>query len=58
METSISQIRDIYAKASAAERQKIQMQLKTLENELYTDWEVLFGLAMGVSCEKSRLRYH
>lgn len=49
METATNQIRDLYAKADASERQKIQEQLRTLQDNLYTDWEVLFGLAIGVS---------
>lgn len=49
METATDQIRELYAKADAYERQKIQEQLRTLQDELYNDWEVYFSLAMGVS---------
>jgi hypothetical protein len=48
MESAINKIRDLHSKASASEQQKIQEQLRDLQTDLYTDWEVLFGLAMGV----------
>lgn len=48
METATDQIRDLYAKAHADERQKIQQQLRDLQNDLYSDWDILFGMAMGV----------
>jgi demethylsterigmatocystin 6-O-methyltransferase len=44
----MNEIRDLHAKANAAGQQDIQEQLRDLQTELYTDWEVLFGLAMGV----------
>jgi hypothetical protein len=48
MESALNEIRGLYANASAAEQQKMQEQLRGLQNELYTDWEVLFSLVMGV----------
>jgi demethylsterigmatocystin 6-O-methyltransferase len=48
METAMNDIRNLYAKANAPERQKIQEQLRDLQDNLYTDWEVMFGLAGGV----------
>jgi demethylsterigmatocystin 6-O-methyltransferase len=48
MDAATKQIRDIYAGANAQERHKIQEQLRDLQHDLYTDWEILFGLAMGV----------
>jgi hypothetical protein len=50
MENAMNEIRGHYAKADAPERQKIQEQLRDLQDNLYTDWEVLFGMAMGVCC--------
>lgn len=44
----MNQIREIYEKANASERHRLQEQLRDLQIDLYTDWEVLFGLAMGV----------
>jgi demethylsterigmatocystin 6-O-methyltransferase len=44
----MNQIRDLYGKANASERHKLQEQLRDLQTDLYTDWDVLFGLAMGV----------
>jgi hypothetical protein len=49
MDAALQQIRDAYAQASADERQQIQAQLTDLRNDIFTDWEVLFSLAMGVS---------
>jgi demethylsterigmatocystin 6-O-methyltransferase len=49
MESPLNQIREIYTKANASERHKIQDQIRSLQDELYTDWEVLFGQAIGVS---------
>jgi hypothetical protein len=49
MESALDQIRDLYIKADAAERHRIQDQIRSLQDELYTDWEVLFGQAIGVS---------
>jgi demethylsterigmatocystin 6-O-methyltransferase len=49
MESPLNQIREIYTKADASERHKIQDQIRSLQDELYTDWEVLFGQAIGVS---------
>ena len=48
MEEPMNQIRNLYAKANASERHKLQEQLRDLQTDLDTDWEVLFGLAMGV----------
>jgi demethylsterigmatocystin 6-O-methyltransferase len=48
MEAAMNEICDLYTKANAAERQKIQEQLMGLQANLYTDWEILFSLAMGV----------
>lgn len=53
MEAPSEQIRGLYAKANAAERQQIHEQLRDLQNELYTDWEVMFGIGMGVSRDRS-----
>ncbi|KAH7400906.1 S-adenosyl-L-methionine-dependent methyltransferase [Phaeosphaeria sp. MPI-PUGE-AT-0046c] len=47
MDTATNQIRDLYAKADASGRQIIQEQLRTLQDDLYTDWEVLFGLGIA-----------
>ncbi|KAF2818954.1 S-adenosyl-L-methionine-dependent methyltransferase [Ophiobolus disseminans] len=47
MEAPMDQIRDLYAKANASERHGMQEQLRDLQTDLDTDWEVLFGLAMG-----------
>jgi demethylsterigmatocystin 6-O-methyltransferase len=49
IESAIDEIRSLYSKGNAAERQKMQEQLRNLQDELYTDWEVLFSLVMGVS---------
>lgn len=43
----MNQIRDLHAKANADERQQIQEQLRDLQRDLYTDWEITFGLATG-----------
>jgi demethylsterigmatocystin 6-O-methyltransferase len=48
MEAAMDEIRGLYTKADAPERQKIQEQLMDLQTNLYTDWEILFSLAMGV----------
>ncbi len=53
MEEPMSQIRALYAKGDPRERQKIQEQLRDLQRELYTDWELLFSIACGVSLTKS-----
>ena len=45
----MDQIRGLYAKATAGERQQIQEQLRDLQRDLYTDWELFFGFAVGVS---------
>jgi hypothetical protein len=50
MEAALNVIRDHYTKADASERHKIQDQIRSLQDGLYTDWEVLFGYAVGVSC--------
>ncbi|KAF2026198.1 S-adenosyl-L-methionine-dependent methyltransferase [Setomelanomma holmii] len=47
MDTATKQIRDLYSSANAQERHKIQEQLRDLQHDLWTDWEVLFGFAMG-----------
>ncbi|KAH7088159.1 S-adenosyl-L-methionine-dependent methyltransferase [Paraphoma chrysanthemicola] len=47
MDAPLKQIREIYANSTDHERHKIQSQLRDLEHDMYTDWEVLFGLAMG-----------
>jgi hypothetical protein len=52
MEAATEQIRNLYAKGNARERQQIQEQMRDLQKDLYTDWETMFSLAMGV-----RLRY-
>ncbi|KAI8936947.1 hypothetical protein NX059_006175 [Plenodomus lindquistii] len=44
MEAETAQIRALYATANTAERQAIQEQLRDLQRDLYTDWEILFGL--------------
>lgn len=49
MEAALNMIRDQYTKGDAAERHKIQDQIRDLQNDLYTDWEVLFSNAYGVS---------
>ncbi|CAO2648033.1 Nn.00g089550.m01.CDS01 [Neocucurbitaria sp. VM-36] len=47
MEVSMGQVRSLYANANAVQRQQIQEQLRDLQRELYTDWEIIFSLAMG-----------
>jgi len=49
MESPLDQIRDLYAQADASERHRLQNQLRDLQNELYTEWDIMFGMAMGVS---------
>jgi len=49
MEAALNVIRDQYTKGDAMERQKIQEQIRDVQNDLYTDWEVVFGNACGVS---------
>ena len=49
MEAAITQIRDLYAKSDARERQEIQEQVRDLQKDLYNDWEMMFGLAIAVS---------
>jgi demethylsterigmatocystin 6-O-methyltransferase len=49
MEAALNVIREQYTKGDAVERQKIQEQIRDLQNDLYTDWEVVFGNAYGVS---------
>ncbi|KAF2852304.1 S-adenosyl-L-methionine-dependent methyltransferase [Plenodomus tracheiphilus IPT5] len=44
MNAARDQIRNLYAKADAKERQVIQEQIRDLQRDLYTDWELLFGL--------------
>jgi demethylsterigmatocystin 6-O-methyltransferase len=48
METAMNEIRDLYAKADAPGRQQIQEQLRDLQDNVYTEWELMFGLAVGV----------
>jgi demethylsterigmatocystin 6-O-methyltransferase len=55
MEAALSVIREHYVKANASERHKIQDQIRSLQDDLYTDWEVLFGHAVGVSRNTSVL---
>ncbi|RAR07913.1 S-adenosyl-L-methionine-dependent methyltransferase [Stemphylium lycopersici] len=47
MEAAITQIRDLYAKSDARERQEIQEQVRDLQKDLYNDWEMMFGLAVA-----------
>jgi len=49
METASFQIRELYATANARKRQEIHEQLRDLQQELYSDWEVFFDLVLGVS---------
>jgi demethylsterigmatocystin 6-O-methyltransferase len=48
MEAAMNEIRDLYAKADAPGRQRIQEQLRDLQDNLYSDWELMFGWAAGV----------
>jgi hypothetical protein len=52
MDVAMKQIRDRYAEANPREQQKILEELRDLQNDLHTPWEVLFGVAMGVSLPK------
>jgi len=49
MEAAADQIRQAYAKGNARERQQIQEQIRDLQKNLYSDWEMMFSLAMAVS---------
>lgn len=49
MDAAIDQIRSLYAKANAAERQVLQEQVRDLQRELYTDWELFFSFGMDIS---------
>jgi demethylsterigmatocystin 6-O-methyltransferase len=52
MEAAMNQIRDLYAKANASERQRIQEQVRDLQKDLYSDWEMVFGMGASV-CPRS-----
>ncbi|EAT84436.1 hypothetical protein HBH56_044220 [Parastagonospora nodorum] len=45
MDAALNEIREQYTKGDAAERQKIQDQIRDLQYDLYTDWEVMFSSA-------------
>ncbi|KAL1799816.1 hypothetical protein ACET3X_000158 [Alternaria dauci] len=47
MDASVQNIREIYAKSNARERQQIQEQIRDLQKDLYSDWEMIFSLAMA-----------
>ncbi|KAI4668844.1 uncharacterized protein J4E78_002672 [Alternaria triticimaculans] len=47
MEAAADQIRQAYAKGNARERQQIQEQIRDLQKDLYSDWEMMFSLAMA-----------
>ncbi|CAG5150298.1 uncharacterized protein ALTATR162_LOCUS2618 [Alternaria atra] len=47
MEAATETIRNIYAKSDARERQQIQEQIRDLQKDLYSDWEMTFSLAMA-----------
>jgi len=49
MEAAAQNIRELYAKSNARERQQIQEQVRDLQKDLYSDWEMMFSLAMAVS---------
>ena len=49
MEAAADQIRQAYAKGNARERQQIQEQIRELQKDIYSDWEMIFSLAMAVS---------
>ena len=49
MEAAADQIRQAYTKGNARERQQIQEQMRDLQKDLYSDWEMMFSLAMAVS---------
>jgi demethylsterigmatocystin 6-O-methyltransferase len=49
MEAATETIRNIYAKSDARERQQIQEQIRDLQKDFYSDWEMTFSLAMAVS---------
>lgn len=48
MEAAMDQIRSLYAKADTSEKHVIQKQLRDLQIDLSSDWELFFGEAMGV----------
>ena len=50
-ESLLDQIRTVYTQSNhdARKRQKIQEQLRDLQRELYTDWELVFSISCGVS---------
>ncbi|KAH8704512.1 S-adenosyl-L-methionine-dependent methyltransferase [Phaeosphaeriaceae sp. PMI808] len=47
MEAAMDQVRSLHAKANSAEKRKIQEQLRDLQTDLSTDWEIFFGQAIG-----------
>ncbi|CAN9391058.1 unnamed protein product [Alternaria alternata] len=47
MEAAAQNIRELYAKSNARERQQIQEQVRDLQKDLYSDWEMMFSLAMA-----------
>jgi demethylsterigmatocystin 6-O-methyltransferase len=49
MEEVMKQVRELYAKANAGERQEIQEQVRDLQKDFYNDGELLFSNAAGVS---------
>jgi demethylsterigmatocystin 6-O-methyltransferase len=49
MEEAMNQVRELYAKANAGERQEIQEQVRDLQKDFYNDGELLFSNAAGVS---------
>ena len=53
MDAATEQIRQAYAKGNARERQQIQEQIRDLRKDLYSDWEMMFSLAMAVSLPHS-----
>lgn len=48
MDVACQQIRALYEKSNARERQAVHEQLRDLQTELSSDWEVFFGLALAV----------
>jgi demethylsterigmatocystin 6-O-methyltransferase len=58
MEAPMNQIRELYAQANASERHRLQDQIRDLQNELYTEWDIMFGLAMGVNLHLISLSRH
>jgi demethylsterigmatocystin 6-O-methyltransferase len=58
MEAAIETVREIYAKSNSRERQQIQEQIRDLQKDLYSDWEMTFSLAMAVSLLRRRYSIH